>query len=234
MAGVLIPTVFSSATELQITLDGTPKTAGLIEQTDVREGTATSNALPFNWAARPTITLVEPDIISQTDAAKTLTITGTNFVAATRIWISGNEHPSVLVSPTQMTISVDPVALGWSLSTKYVRAQTGIGRPPVASNDWPVGVWEEVGIDAITPTTIASGSPDTPFTINAEGNTSLMTVIFDGVDLPTTYSGSVISFTVPASLLATARTAKVDLRVSHVGHNDNLLPPGGPIDFIIT
>lgn len=110
--GSPLATTFVSATQLTAVVPASLVLAAGSAAVSVRNVTAnqTSNALTFtiNAAQNPTpvISSISPTSKTAGDAAFTLTVNGTGFVAGSEVRINGNSKPTTFVSSTQLTASI--------------------------------------------------------------------------------------------------------------------------------
>lgn len=102
------PTRFISRTRLIVDYAAADVAcAGIIRVTVVSPtpGGGTSVAQTFTIA--PTVTSITPSLVYTTDSTFTLTVTGTGFCEGARIRVNGVPRTSTIVSPTQITTTIN-------------------------------------------------------------------------------------------------------------------------------
>lgn len=103
-------TTFVSATRLTATITlADVAAAGAFPITVALPSSAVSNAINLTVAGEnpgPTISTISPTSIPQGSPPFDLTVNGTNFVSASKIWINGTERVTTFVSPAQLTTNI--------------------------------------------------------------------------------------------------------------------------------
>lgn len=125
-------TRFVSATQLGIDLlasDLATGGTGIIQVTNPTPGGGLSAPLTFTITggaapAAATLTSISPDHAAAGSAAFTLTVTGTNFTAASKVRWNGDERTTTFVSATQLTASIAAADIA-TAGTAAVTVMTG-------------------------------------------------------------------------------------------------------------
>ncbi len=158
----------------------------------------------------PTITTISPDNAMAGGAAFTLTINGTNFVAASIVSFGGTVATTTFISSGQLTAAIPAAAIA-SAGTAIV---TVTNPAPGGGTSNPVNFTITSGTTNPTPTIASLIQSCAPvdggafnLLVNGSGLVSSSIVQWNGSDLPTTFIGPfngllLISAQVPASDLA--------------------------------
>lgn len=183
---------------------------------------AISNPVPGGGTATTTFKVTYPvpvlGSISPTQLpiqapATNLVCTGSSFYPASTVEIDGVTVASTYDSPTQIT-AVVPTTVTASGGTKVVRvrnpAVTGTGGGVSATKNLVVAIPTTTGLDSLSRPQYFDG-----WTLRVSGTnlTATDTVVFDGVDVPTTYvSATTLDAAVPSSSLGEAGVVDVLVR----------------------
>jgi trimeric autotransporter adhesin len=169
----------------------------------------------------PTVSSVSPRLILTGVSATAVTVTGTNFVAASSVLVNGGAVTTTFVSPTQLTFSVAGQANPASY-TLAVSNPTPGGGTASAGNLFVLAPTSAPVIASVSPTQIVSGSAATTLDVYGSnfaeqvGTNSYVitgTVLWNG--MPLTTSGNILGTNqeliaqVPASLLTSVGSATV-------------------------
>ncbi len=187
----------------------------------------------------PTITSISPNSAAAGGAAFTLTINGTNFVAASAVNFGGSAPATTFISSTQLTaaVSTSSIASTGTLAVTVTNPGTGSGTSnPInfyITSALPSSV---PTLDALFPSCVPAGeqlvdATDNLLTVVGDSFVAGSVVRWNGSDRPTSSNGTINGLTaqISASDIAAAGTATVTV------FNP---PPGGgtsnPLTFTIT
>ncbi|HEY3333533.1 MAG TPA: choice-of-anchor tandem repeat GloVer-containing protein [Capsulimonadaceae bacterium] len=147
----------------------------------------------------PTITSVSPTS-GILGSAVPITITGTNYVGDSRIFVDGSAVATVVVSSTQLTTTLSATLATGAHTLTVVSPSPGGG----TSNGVSYGVKYPVAvINSLKPQTAPAGSPDIALTVAGAGFVPGSQISFAGVLLTTTLNADhTLSATIPAASLA--------------------------------
>mgnify|MGYP000935950390 CR=1 FL=1 len=181
----------------------------------------------------PTISLLTPSTATAGGAQFTLTVTGTNFVAASVVNWNGVALSTTFVGSTSLTAVVpavniaSPTSANITVSTPAPGGGTSSALPfTVSAAPNPVPT-----VSALSPNTIGAGAAQFSMTVTGTNFVSGSIVRWDGADLSTTFNSSTsLTATVPAVKVAAAGAGNVTVF--------NPAPGGGtsvtPVTFTIT
>jgi YVTN family beta-propeller protein len=140
----------------------------------------------------PTITTISPNTVTAGGAAFTLTINGTNFVAASTVSFGGVAAPATFVSSTQLTASIPAAAIlsAGTVTVNVTNPVPGGGTSnglnfaiaPAASNPVPI-------ITSIEQTCAPVNGGAFNFLVIGSGFSPSSIVQWNGSDLPTKVTG---------------------------------------------
>ncbi|MGD0600696.1 MAG: beta-propeller fold lactonase family protein [Terriglobales bacterium] len=166
----------------------------------------------------PTITTITPNSSIAGGAAFTLTINGTNFVAASMVNFGGSAPPTTFVNSKQLTAAIPAASIAstGTLAVTVINPAPGGGTSnPLSFTVGPSGV---PTINGLFPSCVPAGeqfvdSVNNQLTVSGGNFVSSSVVQWNGTDLPTTLypnsNGEILTAQVPASDIATAGTAAV-------------------------
>lgn len=117
-------TIFVSTEEVRTEMLASAEVAARVVAVTVQNGTTVSNAKPFNYVMAPTLVTMTPPSISVSGAATDVLLTGTNFVDGSIGYLNYQALPTVFVSTTQLTVTVQP-NMGTPGDQLYMHVQTG-------------------------------------------------------------------------------------------------------------
>jgi IPT/TIG domain-containing protein len=215
--GTPLTTGFVSSTELTASVPASDiSSAGTATVTVVTPapGGGTSGALTLTINASnpvPSINALSPSSVASGNPSFTLTVTGSDFVAASAISWNGTPLTTVFVSDTELTaqVSATDIATAGSAGITVVTPAPGGGTSGTltftinASNPVP-------SITALSPSSAAAGSTGFMLTVTGSDFVAASVIHWKGAALTTNYvSASQLTAAVPASDLATAGTASV-------------------------
>lgn len=179
-------------------------------------GGGTSNALAFNVKDEPNpvpaLVSANPDKAFAGGSAFTLTLTGTGFVAGSRVFWNGDVRPTAYISATQIAAQIPAadIANAATASITVVNPAPGGGTSNVLSfgivpppNPVPV-------IGSLAPNAAFAGAAGLVMTINGSGFINESVARWNGSDRPTTrVSASQLSVQLTAADLAQGGVAQV-------------------------
>src|SRR3984885_14994407 len=167
----------------------------------------------------PTITAISPSSAVAGGAAFTLTINGTNFVAASMVNFGGSAPATTFVNSTQLTAAIPAASVassGPSAVTVTNPAPGGAPSNPINFTVTSAGSSSVPTISALFPSCAPAGeqlvdSTDNLLTVVGTNFDPSSVVRWNGSDRPTTSNGSVNGLVaqISASDVATAGTAAV-------------------------
>ncbi len=204
-----LSTTVVSATQLTATVP-----AGLIASVSSASitainigGTASSGVtFPIN-PPTPVITSLSPSSATAGGSSFTLTVNGTGFLAGATVQWNGAGLSTTFVSGTQLTASVSAGLIA-SVGTASVTAINTGGSASTAATftiNPPTPT-----ISSLSPTSATAGGAQFTLTVNGTGFLPGATVQWNGTGLSTTVlSGTQLTATVPAALIASVTTASV-------------------------
>ena len=201
-------------------------------------GGGASQPPPIQSNPVPIITGLSPNSAAVGGGALTLTVSGTNFVAASTVDIGGSALATTFVSSTQLTAAVPAVdtALLGTLSVKVMNPAPGGG----ASNSLPFTIASNVGpgpaIDLLAPNCVPAGEqflyPVSNQMVVVGANFEANSVVrWNGSARPTTFSAQSGQLTVQLSASDIATAGNVAVTVF------NPPPNGGtssPVTFMVS
>ncbi len=157
------------------------------------------------------ITLLQPDTVLEGSPDLAMQITGTGFqVGATVNFGATTGLAASNVTPTQLTVVIPAAQLALR-GTFNVSVQNLTGP---ASNTLPFLVDERIlpSIMDVNPPSVTVGSGDTLLQVQTSSAGATPELRFGSDILPATLSGTIVSATIPASLLATVRDVEIRIR----------------------
>ena len=189
----------------------------------------------------PTISMISPNSVTDDNAAFTLTINGTNFVAASMVnfGIGGAAPATTFVNSAQLTAAI-PAA---SIASPGVIAVSVTNPAPGGGTSNFINFSITNGpvptINSIFPDCVPAGeqlidSTDNLLTVGGLNFVTSSVVRWNGSDLPTTFEnsnppGTILSAQIPASDIASAGTATVTVFNPGPGAGSS-----NPLTFTIT
>ena len=185
---------FISATAMKVAL--TPAdlvSAGSLGITAVNPapggGVSASSAIAIDNPAPGAITLAPTSVIAGTGTAQ-ITVTGSNFVPATVVYVNGQPRTTTYVSATQLIASLTSADLATAGALAIVATNPGPGGGSTAPASLPVNN-PAPGSITVTPNLVMTGTAtETPITITGANFVSSTVVQINGTGRPTTYIGS--------------------------------------------
>jgi len=207
-------TTFVDSSHLTAPITATDiKTPGSLSITVLNPNNQVSQAAPLTVtdANLPTITLLSPSSVTQGAAGFTMTITGTNFVANTKVNVgTATPRNATIVDSTHLTVSIfnsDITTAGPIAITVTTPGTTG-----GTSNALNLTVVSKTAptVTSMTPSTVAAGSAGFKLLITGSSFKLDDIVQFDGTPLPTEFiSATQIAATVTADQVKDAGTADI-------------------------
>lgn len=219
------PTIFASSTQVGVGLTAADvAAAGNLSLTAVNPtpggGTSTAATVAVSNPV-PTVTSVSPRAVVTGASPATVTITGTNFTAASSVLLNGVAVATNYVSSTQLTFSIASQSAG-SIQTLAVSNPAPGGGTASAGSIYVLVPQATPVIASVSPTSFVVGSGATSVAVYGTGfieqdgtNSSFVTgtVLWNGTALTSTgfMSGSnqELIAQVPANLLAATGTASI-------------------------
>ena len=152
----------------------------------------------------PNISSLSPSSATAGAAAQTLTINGTNFVAASTVTYNGVGHTAAFVSSEELTITLS--ASDQATAGTYAVVVTNPAPGGGASNSVNFAVGNPVpAITSLSPASATAGAAAQTLTINGSGFISSSTVTYNGTGHAATYvNATQLKITLSASDQATA------------------------------
>jgi hypothetical protein len=183
----------------------------------------TSNSLPFQ--VKPAAPFISPSSLFSSAGAsgQQASIGGRNFNAGIVALWDGGQLPVRYVSATAIEVTLPPAC--FAVAGKYyvtLRNPDG-GEAKLTLNVSPV-------LTSVTPAQARTGAPDQQITISGVGFSQRAEVVFRSVTLASTYIDSTrLTATIPATMLATAGSDYVFVRVDNISSNHaSYVVSGGP------
>ena len=227
--GTRLPTLVASPTQLMATvasnLLATPGTATV---SAVNPNQNPASGLIFTISASgATISSLSPNSAQAGSPGFNLQVNGANFTSASVVYWNGNPISTNFLSATQLLANVPATLIATPNTTAQVSVFTaGQGM----TNALPFMIsYPPITLTSISPNSAPAGSAALTLTVNGSGFFNGLTVVtWNGANLVTTFvSSTQLTAAVPASLLATAGTATVNV------DNPGQTPPTG-VAFAIT
>lgn len=189
-----------------------PFTVTVTDSTRPSAGTVqTACSLIVNPGGVVTVTALDPNPINAGAPDTQVRVTGTGFIAGTRVRLDGVPvTATTVVSATQLTFSMTAAQLA-AARNYAVDAITPDGRTAAAS--LTLRVIDPLRITALSPDRLPAGSPETILTIAGTGFVDGAVVRLDTTNLATAFrSATTLQAVLPADLLRTARVANITVR----------------------
>ncbi len=205
----------SSATQLEVTVPTTLIAAGEIVQVSVTNpgpGGGTSDLQPFTVLnPAPALSSLSVESALLGSSALSLELTGTNFIPATSVVVGSTVLKPVIISSTQLSITLPETTLANSGVFQLQAVNPGPGGG--ASNSVQFTVNNPVPeLSALSVDNILVGSTALPLGISGSNFVSGMKLLFGSEELtPLVTSKTTLSVLVPQSLLATAALLPVSV-----------------------
>jgi hypothetical protein len=211
--GVPLTTTFVSETSLSATIPASYlTTAGTaaIAAVNPAPGGGTSTALTVTIDDPvPTVTALSPVSANAGAAAFVLTVTGTNFVPASKVLWNGAALPTTVASATKLTAAVPAADVAKAGAASVTVSSPAPGGGVTAAHaftiDNPVPA-----IAALSPTSATAGGASFPLTVTGSNFVSTSKVFWNGTALTTTFvSATKLTATVPSAGIAKAATVSI-------------------------
>jgi hypothetical protein len=176
------------------------------------------------------------------DPVKTITVTGTNFDATSEVILGGalTRMVTTYISPTQLSfVTQSPM---WTNGLMQLRVQNGGSLQATSTETTYVEVRTNPGETSplmLNPalTSTPAGGPPVTVELAGSGFGDPIQATIDGVRVPTTRSGGVLSFTVDPGPLASGTVLQISCSMGHdhpEGHDDVKPVPMQQVPFTIT
>jgi len=180
-------------------------------------------------ASTPTLTGFSPPSASAGGPAFTLQVNGTGFVTGATVLWGTTSLTTTFVSATQLTAAVPASLIATAATVNITVTNPGVSTASSAK-PFTVGPPASLSVTSLSPATAAPGSPAFTLTVNGAGFVAADTVVWNNTNLTTTFvSATQLTAAVPASLVATAGTANV--QVANLGALGT--PPSNAVQFAI-
>ena len=130
--GTAKTTTFVSATQLTAPILATDLSASAVVQVSVKDGTNTSNSMPFTvLAPAPTIASVSPTNAQVNAPATQITVTGTNFGSSSVVVMNPDVGGTALLTPTSVTATQLTATIPASFMASFGSTNSvGVQNPP--------------------------------------------------------------------------------------------------------
>ncbi len=215
------PTTFVTSTQLTADIPATDlATVGPVSITvyNPETGGGASNAQTLNMNNPvPAISSLSPAGATAGEPGLTLTITGSNFVAGSKVRWNGTDRLTSFVSGTQLRATILPadLASAASVNVTVFNPTPGGGLSPaqsfVVSNSGPV-------ISSLTPSSIGAGSAGFTLSVKGSGFVSTSKVRWNGADIATKFASTTeLTGTVVAAAISQPGTASVTVYTAGPG-----------------
>jgi len=228
-----LPTTFVSPTQLTFTIPvDLVAREGVAPITVVTPGLADSNSVNFPVVAvSPTISTKGDGITPSTAVAGspgfTLTVNGDGFILTSQLTgFTGATTTYVSLNQLKVNVPASAIAVPGQYPLRVQSPGATPGAPPILSPQAPVFTVTSPGpvLTGLTPASVLVGGPD--FTLTATGSNFVptATINWNGAPLVTkSVSTTQLTAQVPASLIATAGTAKITV-INDASAASNELP----------
>ncbi|MDZ7640138.1 MAG: hypothetical protein U5J83_18115 [Bryobacterales bacterium] len=175
-------------------------------------GNEVSNVLPFTIVGVPTAALLNPDTAEAGSASFALTVTGTNFVAASVVLFDGAPLSPSASSATELTVTVPSTSIATAgPKSVVVRNPGNLDSNTLTFTVTPAPV--APALTVLNPNTAEAGSASFALTVTGTNFVAASVVLFDGAPLsPSASSATELTVTVPAASIATAGPKSVVVR----------------------
>jgi uncharacterized protein (TIGR03437 family) len=175
----------------------------------------------------PTLTGLTPNTALVNSPAFTLTVNGTGFNNSSVVRWNGNNRTTTFVSATQLTAQIpttDLVSVGTAQVTVFNPAPGG--GTSNALSFTIVSTAPVPNLTSLTPNLVVAGGQAFTLTVNGTGFNNSSKIRWEGAEQTTTFvSATQLTAQIPASLIATAGTARITV---------NNPPPGGGVSNELT
>ncbi|MFL6350482.1 MAG: beta strand repeat-containing protein [Bryobacteraceae bacterium] len=211
--GSALATTFVDATQLTAPVPANLIVFAGVAQITVLSGGVTSNNL--NFTVNPVISSLNPSSATAGAPTFTLTVNGAGFAAGSVVQWNGSPLVTNLISSTQLQATVLA-----NLVASSGTSQVTVVSNTLTSNSVNFTVTAAPTITSIAPTTAIAGGPAFTLTVNGTGFQSGAAIQWNGNQLTTTFvSGTRMTASVPANLIANAGTAQITVRSGAVTSN---------------
>jgi hypothetical protein len=205
-----LATTYNSATSLTATVTATQlATAGPGSVTVQNTATAATSASTFTVSA-PTIVALSSTAAVATDSNFTLTVTGTNFIAGSKVWWGSEVTPlaTTYVSSTVLTATVTKATELATAGAVSVTVQNGA--TTATSNGITFTVAAAPTLTSVTSTATVTHNKSASVTLTGTGFVAGSTVMFGTTPIATTFvSSTSLTAAVTAAEIPTASAVSV-------------------------
>ena len=175
----------------------------------------------------PTIATISPTSVLAGGADFTLTVSGTNFVAASVVNFGGTTPATTVVSSTQLTAAIPAVAIAsaGTVPVTVTNPARGGGISNVVNFSVATGNNPVPAITTISPRSAVPGGPSFTQRVNGTNFVAASVVNFGGTTPATTVlSSTQLTAAIPAAAIASAGTVLVTVTNP---------PPGGGTSYAV-
>ena len=178
-------------------------------------GSSAAASIAVNNALLGPITLTPSTVTQGASTPVTITVTGSNFTPDAYVLVSNSQRPTTYISSTQLSFSLT-VADQASVATKVVTVVNSPPNGPSSSAFLKVAAATATPvISSIYPTQFVTNTADAFLSISGAGFNSSSVVRWNGNPLVTYFGGaSIVSASVPSSLLASPGTASITVETA--------------------
>ena len=236
--GNSVPTTYVSSTSLKAQIPASDLSSAGTANVAVQNpapGGGTSSALSFAISTplnpTPAITSLSPSSAMAGGSAFTLTVMGTQFIAASQILWNGSSVPTTYVSSTSLTAQIPASDLS-SSGTAIIDVQTpvpGGGTSNALSFTISTSPNPIPTLTSLSPSSAIVGGPAFTLKVTGTGFIAASQILWNGSAAPTTYvSSTSLTTQIPASDLGSVGTDLVAVQNPAPGGGDS-----GSLDFTI-
>jgi len=209
-------------------------TAGTIRITVRNQDGQVSNAVDFVVGTAnpvPTLTSLSPSNATVGGAAFTLTLTGTNFIATSKVRWNGTDRTTTFVSSTQLTAAIPATDIATAGTAQVTVFSPAPGGGLTSAVPFTISAQNPVpSISSLSPIGATVGGAAFTLTVNGANFISSSVVRWNGNDRPTVFvNATQLSIVVPTTDLTLAGAAQITVF--------NPAPGGGsstPVSFSIS
>ncbi|MEO8595815.1 MAG: IPT/TIG domain-containing protein [Candidatus Solibacter sp.] len=158
----------------------------------------------------PSITGLNPSTAIAGGPAFTLTLTGSSFVPAAKVYWNGDVLATTSGTTTQLTAQVPATLIATAGTAKITVSNDGTA----FSNELPLPIASTLvpSLSSLSPSSTMPGAQPFTLTVNGAGFTSNTTVQWNGTTIPSKFvNAAQLTASVTASLVAAAGTANVSV-----------------------
>jgi hypothetical protein len=229
--GAARPTTFVDSSQLQAAIPASDLAApGTAQVTVVNPapGGGTSNALPFtiNPAPAPALNALAPKSATAGDPAFTLTVTGSNFIAASTVHWDGAARPTTFINSGQLQAAIPASDLASPGTPQVTVVNPAPGGGTSNALSFTVSPPRAPALNALAPGSATAGASAFTLAVTGDNFIPASVVQWDGAPRPTTFiTSSQLQAAIPDSDLAAVGTPQVTVVTpAPGGGTSNALP----------